>query len=163
GAAGPQAPGGQAVRADGRRPGGRAGAVRGGRDRPGPAGQRPAAGGAAAAAAGRPGRRRGRARPPPAPAHAALHPAAPPAARPRRPPVLPGGAGGPVVRTGGTASDEPIAYTDDDALARLGGIADAFLTHDRAIHIRTDDSVVRPLRGRETLLRRSRGYAPEPL
>jgi hydrogenase maturation protein HypF len=72
-------------------------------------------------------------------------------------------AGRPIVLTSGNVSDEPIAYTDDDALARLAGIADAFLTHDRAIHIRTDDSVVRPLRGRETLLRRSRGYAPEPL
>jgi hydrogenase maturation protein HypF len=71
--------------------------------------------------------------------------------------------GGPIVLTSGNISDEPIAYADDDALARLAGIADAFLTHDRAIHIRTDDSVVRPLRGRETLLRRSRGYAPEPL
>jgi hydrogenase maturation protein HypF len=71
--------------------------------------------------------------------------------------------GRPIVLTSGNVSDEPIAYTDDDALARLGGIADAFLTHDRVIHIRTDDSVVRPLRGRETLLRRSRGYAPEPL
>src|SRR6266516_544361 len=72
-------------------------------------------------------------------------------------------AGHPIVLTSGNVSDEPIAYTDDDALARLAGIADAFLTHNRAIHIRTDDSVVRPLRGRETLLRRSRGYAPEPL
>jgi hydrogenase maturation protein HypF len=71
--------------------------------------------------------------------------------------------GRPVVLTSGNVSDEPIAYRDEDALARLGGIADAFLTHDRAIHIRTDDSVVRPLRGRETLLRRSRGYTPEPL
>jgi hydrogenase maturation protein HypF len=71
--------------------------------------------------------------------------------------------GRPIVLTSGNVSDEPIAYTDEDALARLAGIADAFLTHDRAIHIRTDDSVVRPLRGRETLLRRSRGYAPEPL
>ena len=72
-------------------------------------------------------------------------------------------AGRPIVLTSGNVSDEPIAYTEEDALARLAGIADAFLTHDRAIHIRTDDSVVRPLRGRETLLRRSRGYAPEPL
>jgi hydrogenase maturation protein HypF len=71
--------------------------------------------------------------------------------------------GRPIVLTSGNVSDEPIAYTDDDAQARLAGIADAFLTHDRAIHIRTDDSVVRPQRGRETLLRRSRGYAPEPL
>jgi hydrogenase maturation protein HypF len=71
--------------------------------------------------------------------------------------------GRPIVLTSGNVSDEPIAYTDADALERLAGIADAFLTHDRAIHIRTDDSVVRPVRGRATLLRRSRGYAPEPL
>ncbi len=70
---------------------------------------------------------------------------------------------GPLVLTSGNVSDEPIAYTDDDALSRLGGIADAFLGHDRAIHVRTDDSVVRPLRGRVTMLRRSRGYVPEPL
>ena len=69
----------------------------------------------------------------------------------------------PTVLTSGNVSDEPIAYRDDDALARLGGIADAFLTHDRPIHIRTDDSVVRPFRGRAAVLRRSRGYAPEPL
>jgi hydrogenase maturation protein HypF len=69
----------------------------------------------------------------------------------------------PIVLTSGNVSDEPIAYLDADALHRLGGIADAFLTHDRPIHIRTDDSVVRPLRGREMVLRRSRGYAPEPL
>ncbi|HYZ55161.1 MAG TPA: carbamoyltransferase HypF, partial [Streptosporangiaceae bacterium] len=69
----------------------------------------------------------------------------------------------PIVLTSGNISDEPIAYRDDDALARLGGIADAFLTHDRAIHIRTDDSVVREFRGREMLVRRSRGYVPEPV
>jgi hydrogenase maturation protein HypF len=71
--------------------------------------------------------------------------------------------GRPIVLTSGNVSDEPIAYLDADALERLAGIADAFLSHDRAIHIRTDDSVVRPVRGRATLLRRSRGYAPEPL
>ena len=70
---------------------------------------------------------------------------------------------GAVVLTSGNVSDEPIVYRDDDALERLAGIADAFLVHDRAIHIRTDDSVVRAFRGRETVLRRSRGYAPEPL
>jgi hydrogenase maturation protein HypF len=69
----------------------------------------------------------------------------------------------PIVLTSGNVSDEPIAYRDDDALARLGAIADAFLTHDRAIHIRTDDSVARVFRGRPALLRRSRGYVPEPV
>ena len=72
-------------------------------------------------------------------------------------------AGRPIVLTSGNVSDEPIVYADDEATARLGGIADAFLSHDRAIHIRTDDSVVRPFRGRPSLIRRARGYAPEPL
>ncbi|HEV8625009.1 MAG TPA: carbamoyltransferase HypF, partial [Acidimicrobiia bacterium] len=71
--------------------------------------------------------------------------------------------GVPFVLTSGNVSDEPIAYLDDDAFGRLGGIAEAFLTHDRPIHIRTDDSVARPFRGRELVLRRSRGYAPRPL
>ncbi|HTX83945.1 MAG TPA: carbamoyltransferase HypF [Streptosporangiaceae bacterium] len=69
----------------------------------------------------------------------------------------------PVVATSGNVSDEPIAFRDADALTRLAGIADAFLIHDRAIHIRTDDSVVRAAGGRESVLRRSRGYVPEPL
>ncbi|HEV3069063.1 MAG TPA: carbamoyltransferase HypF [Streptosporangiaceae bacterium] len=71
--------------------------------------------------------------------------------------------GGPIVLTSGNLSDEPIAYRDEDAFAQLAGIADAFLTHDRAIHIRTDDSVVRAARGRAMLIRRSRGYVPEPV
>jgi hydrogenase maturation protein HypF len=69
----------------------------------------------------------------------------------------------PMVLTSGNRSDEPIVYQDGEAGERLGGIADAFLTHDRAIQIRTDDSVVQPFRGRETVIRRSRGYVPEPL
>ncbi len=71
--------------------------------------------------------------------------------------------GRPIVLTSGNVSDEPIAYQDEDALARLAGIADEFLAHDRPIHIRTDDSVVRSVRGRPMLLRRSRGYTPEPV
>ena len=71
--------------------------------------------------------------------------------------------GRPMILTSGNVSDEPIAYRDDDALARLASIADAFLTHDRAIHIRTDDSVARTFRGRPVLIRRSRGYVPEPV
>jgi hydrogenase maturation protein HypF len=77
--------------------------------------------------------------------------------------LLLAGVGGPVVLTSGNISDEPIVYRDGEAAQRLGGIADAFLTHDRPIHIRTDDSVVRAFRGREAVIRRSRGYVPEPL
>ncbi|MFB9964198.1 carbamoyltransferase HypF [Sinosporangium siamense] len=70
---------------------------------------------------------------------------------------------GPIVLTSGNISDEPIAFKDAEALNGLSSVADAFLTHDRPIHIRTDDSVVRIVAGRATPLRRSRGYAPEPL
>jgi hydrogenase maturation protein HypF len=72
-------------------------------------------------------------------------------------------ADGPLVLTSGNVSDEPIAYHDDDAQARLAPIADAFLVHDRPIHMRTDDSVARVVRGAPVLLRRSRGYVPAPL
>ncbi|HYA34554.1 MAG TPA: carbamoyltransferase HypF [Candidatus Binataceae bacterium] len=71
--------------------------------------------------------------------------------------------GAPFVLTSGNVSDEPIAYRDDDAFSRLRDIADGFLTHDRAIHIRADDSVVRVANGRETPIRRARGYTPQPL
>jgi hydrogenase maturation protein HypF len=69
----------------------------------------------------------------------------------------------PIVLTSGNVSDEPIVYRDEEARERLSSIADAFLTHDRAIHVRTDDSVARTFRGRPALIRRSRGYVPEPL
>jgi hydrogenase maturation protein HypF len=65
----------------------------------------------------------------------------------------------PLVMTSGNVSDEPIAYADDDAAERLHPIADAFLRHDRPIHTRTDDSVVRA----GVMLRRSRGYVPDSL
>jgi hydrogenase maturation protein HypF len=69
----------------------------------------------------------------------------------------------PIVLTSGNLSDEPIAYRDQDARERLNAIADAFLVHDRAIHIRTDDSVARVFHGKPMLQRRSRGYVPEPI
>ena len=72
----------------------------------------------------------------------------------------------PLVLTSGNVADEPIAFTDDDALERLGPIADALLVHDRPIETRTDDSVVRSLgsgRPEPLLIRRSRGYAPSAL
>jgi hydrogenase maturation protein HypF len=69
----------------------------------------------------------------------------------------------PLVMTSGNLSDEPIAHADDDALRRLGPLVDGLLQHNRPIHIRCDDSVVRATPARLQVLRRSRGHAPEPL
>jgi hydrogenase maturation protein HypF len=69
----------------------------------------------------------------------------------------------PLVVTSGNRSDEPIAIDDRDAVARLGGIVDGFLAHDRRIRARFDDSVVRVIGGRASVVRRARGYAPAPL
>jgi hydrogenase maturation protein HypF len=80
--------------------------------------------------------------------------------RPRREPAT-------LVMTSANVSEEPIAYRDEDALARLRDIADLLLVHDRPIQTRTDDSVVRvvdaPGGGRTLTLRRSRGYVPTGL
>jgi hydrogenase maturation protein HypF len=71
--------------------------------------------------------------------------------------------GRPLVMTSGNRSDEPIATGCGEARARLRGIADAFLQHDREIVARYDDSVARVVDGSPLLLRRARGYAPLPL
>ena len=71
--------------------------------------------------------------------------------------------GRPIVLTSGNLTDEPLATDDDDALTRLAGLADGFLTHDREIRARYDDSVTRVVAGRESIVRRARGYAPEAL
>jgi hydrogenase maturation protein HypF len=71
--------------------------------------------------------------------------------------------GEPLVMTSGNVSDEPIAYTDDDALERLAPIADLVLLHDRPIQTRVDDSVLRVAAGRPLPLRRSRGAVPSLL
>jgi hydrogenase maturation protein HypF len=71
--------------------------------------------------------------------------------------------GGPpfLVMTSGNLSEEPIARDNADAQQRLAGVADAFLIHDRDIHARADDSVVRVVSGRARVLRRSRGFVPD--
>src|SRR5213079_3387576 len=69
----------------------------------------------------------------------------------------------PVVATSGNLSDEPICTEQHEALERLHGIADVFLVHNRPIVRHVDDSVVRVMLGRESILRRARGYAPLPV
>ncbi len=69
----------------------------------------------------------------------------------------------PLVMTSGNLSDAPPETDDAQAASRLGAIADGFLSHDRPIATRVDDSVARVLDGRPRLLRRARGYAPAPI
>lgn len=65
-----------------------------------------------------------------------------------------------LVMTSGNLSDEPIVYRDGEARELLGELADFFLVHNRGIHVRTDDSVIRVFQGNPLFLRRSRGYVP---
>lgn len=69
----------------------------------------------------------------------------------------------PLVMTSGNLSDEPLAYRNDEALARLSSLADYFLLHDRDIDAFCDDSVTRVIAGSPVVLRRARGYVPRPV
>lgn len=69
----------------------------------------------------------------------------------------------PIVCTSGNLSEEPMAITTDDAVERLGSIADVLLTHDRPIVRPVDDSVARIGPDGLQVLRRARGYAPLPI
>lgn len=69
----------------------------------------------------------------------------------------------PVIATSGNLSDEPICINEHEAVRRLSGIADRFLVHNRPIIRHVDDSIARVVMGRETVLRRARGFAPLPI
>lgn len=68
-----------------------------------------------------------------------------------------------IVLTSGNISDEPLIVDNKTAYSRLKGLVDAFLFHNREIHNRVDDSVVRVIDDEEHLIRRARGYVPQPL
>jgi hydrogenase maturation protein HypF len=68
-----------------------------------------------------------------------------------------------LVMTSGNLSEEPIVVSNHEAMLQLGGGADWFLLHNRDIFTRVDDSVTRTFEGRERVLRRSRGFAPQSI
>lgn len=68
-----------------------------------------------------------------------------------------------LVATSANPGGEPLVVDDEDATRRLAGIADLIVTHDRAIVVRADDSVAQIIAGAPSLLRRARGYVPEPI
>lgn len=69
----------------------------------------------------------------------------------------------PLVMTSGNISEEPIVMENEEAIAKLGPIADQFLLHNRDIYSRYDDSVTRVINNQNIMIRRARGYAPYPI
>ncbi len=68
-----------------------------------------------------------------------------------------------LVMTSANISDEPLICKNDEAIEHLGGVADAFLMHNREIFRQVDDSIVHIIGDKPVLLRRSRGYVPTPV
>ena len=87
--------------------------------------------------------------------HLLLNQTDPLLAREPVPPIL--------VMTSSNFREEPIATDNKDALQRLSPLADAFLLHNREVHVRSDDSVVKVDKVSTLFLRRARGYAPFPV
>lgn len=68
-----------------------------------------------------------------------------------------------LVMTSANLSQEPIVIDNTEAFARLAGVADDLLIHNRDIYLRSDDSIVRYSAGHMRPIRRSRGYVPVPV
>src|SRR5450756_614059 len=68
-----------------------------------------------------------------------------------------------LVMTSGNLSDRPMTYQDEEAFVVFPQIADAVLTHNRKIYRRMDDSVCMVVNDRVHMIRRARGFVPEPI
>ncbi len=68
-----------------------------------------------------------------------------------------------LVMTSGNDVDEPLVFDDDEAVGRLGNLCDAILRHNRPIQRAVDDSVLIDTAHEPIVVRRSRGYTPQPL
>ena len=68
-----------------------------------------------------------------------------------------------LVMTSGNIADEPLICKNEQAMEKLGCVADAFLMHDREIYRQVDDSIVHFADEQPVLLRRARGYVPRPI
>jgi len=68
-----------------------------------------------------------------------------------------------VIMTSGNVSGKPIAASNKEIFSHLTRLADYLLIHNRGIYQRCDDSVVRFVDGKTKIIRRSRGYVPEPI
>ena len=67
------------------------------------------------------------------------------------------------VMTSGNASGDSVIYKDEHALSKLQGIADYYLIHNRQIFAPVDDSIISVVEDKPLLIRRSRGFVPEPI
>jgi len=68
-----------------------------------------------------------------------------------------------LVMTSANAAGEPLVIGNHEAVARLSGIADCFVAHDRDIHVRCDDSVLRWNGRAPAFVRRARGFTPQAM
>ena len=67
-----------------------------------------------------------------------------------------------LIMTSANVNGLPIEYKDDSARSGLSGIVDYFIMHNREIHVPVDDSVLKVVDEKQTIIRRARGFVPEP-
>jgi hydrogenase maturation protein HypF len=68
-----------------------------------------------------------------------------------------------LIMTSANANGLPLEYKNESAIENLGNIADYFLMHNRDIYVPIDDSVVKVVNNEVCMIRRARGYVPEPI